>query len=307
METLTPAESSKQSARVEVAVIPVAGLGTRWLPVTRSVPKELLPVWSDAAVSHVVREVVDAGIGEVVFVTSPGKTEVVEHFRRDQALFDNLSRRGKGAPMRPLTELWDQLTIRTAIQAQPLGLGHAVACARELVGERPFALLLPDEILLSSPSPTSTLVRCVEEGGDPAILLMPVDPAETSRYGIAAVDAALGAGQAQRIRALVEKPAPADAPSNLAVIGRYVLTPDIFALLAEQGPGHGGEIQLTDALARLAQLRPLLGVSFEGIRHDVGYPEGLLLASVELALRDDARGPILRKRLSDMIARYPQT
>jgi UTP--glucose-1-phosphate uridylyltransferase len=296
------------TARVEVAVIPVAGLGTRWLPVTRSVPKELLPVWSDAAVSHVVREVVEAGITEVVFVTSPGKTEVVEHFKRDQALFDNLSKRGKGAPMRPLAELWDQLTIRTAIQDQPLGLGHAVHCARDLVGDRPFALLLPDEILLSSPAPTALLARCVEEGGDPAIMLMPVDPAQTSRYGIAAVDPpspGAPADQPLRIRTLVEKPAPEHAPSNLAVIGRYVLTPDIFTLLADQAPGHGGEIQLTDALQRLAQQRPLLGVTFDGIRHDVGYPEGLLLASVELALRDDARGPVLRKLLGDMLARYP--
>lgn len=302
-------QTQTQTSRVQVAVIPVAGLGTRWLPVTRSVPKELLPVWSDAAVSHVVREVVEAGIDEVVFVTSPGKTEVVEHFKRDQALFDNLSRRGKGAPMRPLAELWDQLTIHTAIQAQPLGLGHAVYCARDQVGDRPFALLLPDEILLSSPTPTALLTRCVEERGEPAILLMPVDPAETSRYGIAAVDAPAGDGadaaQPLRIRTLVEKPAPADAPSRLAVIGRYVLTPDIFDLLADQGPGHGGEIQLTDALQRLAQQRPLLGLTFEGIRHDVGYPEGLLLASVELALRDDARGPVLRKRLHDMLSRYP--
>ncbi len=294
------------TGRIEVAVIPVAGLGTRWLPVTRSVPKELLPVWSDAAVSHVVREVVEAGINEVIFVTSPGKTEVVEHFKRDQALFDVLVRRGKGEPMRPLAELWDQLNLKTAIQAEPLGLGHAVNCAREHVAGRPFALLLPDEILLSSPAPTALLSRCTEQTGHPTILLMPVDPAQTSRYGIVAVDDEPDpTNDSLRIRTLVEKPSPDKAPSNLAVIGRYVLTPDIFTLLDNQTPGHGGEIQLTDALQRLAQQRPLLGLTFDGIRHDVGYPEGLLLASVELALRDEARGPVLRRLFADMLARYP--
>jgi len=256
-------------------------------------------VWRTTAASYALREALAAGIREVVFVIAPGKAEVAEHFCVDEALVEQLAGRGRDHLLGPLRELWDQLTIRTAVQASPKGLGHAVLCAREIVGDRPFALLLPDEVLLSNPAATQALVDVTQRLEQPSLLLMPVDPAHTSRYGIAALDDADATHP--RITALVEKPAPDQAPSNLALIGRYVLTPDIFTLLADQPPGHGGEIQLTDALARLAARRPLHAVRFDGVRHDVGQPEGLLLASVDLALRDTSRSADLAQKLHALI------
>lgn len=285
------------SEKIEVAVIPVAGLGTRWLPVTRSVPKELLPVWRHTAVSYAVRECLAAGIREIVFVSSPGKTEVAQYFEPDTRLVAELERWNKLDRLGDLPDLWERVTVRTAEQAEPLGLGHAVLCARDAVGERPFALLLPDEVLLAEPSATAQLVRV----GAPSILLLEVPRSETHAYGIA--DLEDPSADVSRIRTMVEKPAPDDAPSTRAIIGRYVLSPDLFALLETQQAGHGGEIQLTDALTRLAAQRPVQGVRFGGVRHDVGQPLGLLLAAADIALDDPAQGRAVREGLTRILAR----
>jgi len=294
--TDTTSSMPTSSPAIEVAVIPVAGLGTRWLPVTRSVPKELLPVWRQAAATYAVRECVAAGVREIVFVIAPGEDTVARHFERDDALMEVLEARGKADRIAELAALWDEITVHITTQPEPLGLGHAVHCARAEVDGRSFALLLPDEVLIAEPSATAQLI---ERGGDASIMLLEVDPERTDRYGIA--DLEDPNADVSRIRTMVEKPDPADAPSNKAIIGRYVLPASIFELLETQSAGRGGEIQLTDALARLAEQREVRGVLYRGVRHDVGQPPGLLVAAVDMALRDEEHGEWIRGQIEALL------
>lgn len=273
--------------RPSVAVIPVAGRGTRWMPVTRNVPKELLPVWRRTSASYAFEEAVSAGFEEIIFVVSPGKQEVVEHFSNFDA--SDLGPEYAG-------ETWDHLHKRVkvlaCIQDEPKGLGHAILCAETLVNNRPFAVLLPDEVLRQNG--VSLLVDKT-----PAVLLMEVGFEERSNYGIAKAES-LGDGT-WKIVDLVEKPAPALAPSSLAVTGRYTFTPEIFDFLRSQVPGHGGEIQLTDAMRRYTQKIPIHGILYHGVRHDVGQPIGLLTASLDFALRDESAAPKIREILKTLL------
>ncbi len=281
---------------IEVAVIPVAGRGTRWLPVSRSVPKELLPVWRRTAASYAVEEALQAGCREIVFVVSPDKQEVVAHFQRHHQLRDAI---GDTDSEHPQELAWDQLRVHAAVQEEPLGLGHAVLCARQAIGNRPFALLLPDEVLRGVPGATSQLITAAGAGS--SVLLMEVPPQDTGHYGIAkAVDAD---AKVSLLLDMVEKPAPEQAPSNLAIIGRYILTPRIFDLLMTQAAGHGGEIQLTDALRRMARCEPVHGVRYDGVRHDVGQPLGLLAASVDIALDDPSQAAKIRREIETILRR----
>jgi UTP--glucose-1-phosphate uridylyltransferase len=275
--------------RIRKAVLPVAGLGTRFLPATKAVPKEMLTVVDRPVVQHVVDEARAAGIEHFVFVTGRGKGVIEDHFDIAFELDATLSERNK---TKELEELKRQLpaageTSFTRQQA-PLGLGHAVWCAREIVGDEPFALLLPD-MLHHGPSCLAQMVRTYGRTGGNIVAVYEVPDEETHQYGICGVDADM------RITRMVEKPPRGTAPSNLAISGRYILQPEIFGLLERQERGAGGEIQITDAMIRLSETQPFHAARFDGEIYDCGSKIGFLMANVAYALeRDDLAGPLRR-------------
>jgi UTP--glucose-1-phosphate uridylyltransferase len=276
--------------RVRKAVIPAAGLGTRFLPATKAVPKELLPIVDTPTIQYIVAEAVEAGVEEVVLICARGKDSIVDHFDLAGELEAHLERTGKHELRRQMRAIANMAKVVTIRQQEPLGLGHAVLCAKEVIGDEPFVVMLGDDIIDAAVPGAKQLAACWERHGLGTIALMEVPPAETHLYGVAAgrpVDE-----RTLRIERLVEKP-KTDPPSNLAVIGRYVLPPRIFALLERVKPGVGGEIQLTDALALLAREDGLLGYRFEGDRYDAGDRFGYLKANIMYALkRPDLAGPL---------------
>jgi len=278
-------------AKIRKAVIPAAGLGTRFLPATKAVPKELLPIVDRPTIQYIVEEAVAAGVRDVILVCARGKDSIVDHFDIAGELEAHLERTGKTAlreQMRAIAKMANVVSVR---QQEPLGLGHAVLCARDLVGNEPFVVMLGDDIIDAPVPATEQLAKCYERNGLGTIALMEVPLAEAHLYGVAAGRAL--DERTLRIEQLVEKP-KSSPPSNLAVIGRYVLPPSIFEILERVKPGVGGEIQLTDALAVLAAGPGLLGYRFEGDRYDAGDRFGYLKANVAYALkRPDLRGPLL--------------
>ena len=273
--------------RVRTAVFPVAGLGTRFLPATKAMPKEMLTVVDRPVIQYAVDEAREAGIEHFVFVTGRNKSVIEDHFDRQFELEHTLEMRGK---TEALTELQQDLPSagQTSFtrQQEPLGLGHAVWCARELVGNQPFALLLPDMVFMAKPGVLKQMMAAYEVVGGNVIGVEEVDPAEVSSYGIVARGE--GADTGFRITGMVEKPKPADAPSNLFIAGRYILQPEIFNLLSEQTKGAGGEIQVTDAMQILMRSQSFTGVKYKGKVFDCGSKIGFLTANVAFALdRDD--------------------
>jgi UTP--glucose-1-phosphate uridylyltransferase len=277
-------------SRIRKAVIPAAGLGTRFLPATKAVPKELLPIVDVPTIQHIVEEAVAAGVRDVILVCARGKDSIVDHFDIAPELEAHLERTGKPELRKQMREIAEMANLVVVRQQQPLGLGHAVLCARDLVGDEPFIVMLGDDIIDAEVPVTRQLTDCYERHRLGTIALMEVPAPETSQYGIAsgkALDA-----RTMRIDRLVEKPKK-DPPSNLAVIGRYVLPPLIFSYLEAVTPGVGGEIQLTDALAMLAQEVGLLGYRFEGQRYDAGDRLGFLKANIAFAMkRPDLAAPL---------------
>ena len=275
---------------VRKAVIPAAGLGTRFLPVTRAVPKELLPILDRPMLQYVVAEAAEAGITEVIVVTSPGKEGIADYFQPrpdlERRLGDNsllLAKARSGARL---------ANVSFVIQEQPLGLGHAVLVARDAVGDEPFAVILPDDIVAHTPGLLSQMLAATADATPTsdiaAIAVTPVPWDLVHNYGV--VDTEPAGPHRHRVRRLVEKPPPGAAPSNLAIVGRYLLPPQIFDCLERTPPGAGGELQLTDGLARLLAQTPVYACEFDGIRYDGGSPMGLLRASLEYALRrEDTR------------------
>jgi len=285
-------------ATIRKAVIPAAGLGTRFLPATKAVPKELLPIVDTPTIQYIVAEAVAAGVRDVILVCARGKDSIVDHFDIAAELEAHLERAGKIAlrdQMRAIAKMAKLVTVR---QQEPLGLGHAVLCAKDLVGDEPFVVMLGDDIIDAPVPAPRQLADCYARHGMGTIALMEVPPAETSMYGIAA-GTALDA-RTTRIERLVEKPRR-DAPSNLAVIGRYVLPPRIFEILEQVRPGVGGEIQLTDALAVLAREEGLLGYRFEGDRYDAGDRFGYLKANIAFALKRPDLAAHLREYLREIM------
>lgn len=284
--------------KVRKAVIPVAGLGTRLLPATKVVPKELLPIVDTPAIQVVIEEVIQSGIQEVILVTGRNKGAIEDYFDHSYELENILEQRGKIDQLdsvRQISELVRAVSIR---QKRPLGLGHAVLCAKDAVGDEPFVVLLPDDIIAASPSCTSQLIEVYEKYNAGAIALMPVPEKEVDRYGI--VHGENWAPRLHRIRSLMEKPKPEEALSNLAIIGRYVLPPQVFDYLEETQSGTDGEIQLTDALQRLARERALIGYEFHGNRHDIGDKLGFLKCNITYALQREDIGPDLRQYLKTL-------
>lgn len=284
---------------VRKAVIPVAGLGTRFLPATKAVPKELLPIVDIPAIQVVIEEVVASGIEEVILITGRGKDAILDHFDYSYELEDTLQRRGKTELLERLRGISEMVRAIAVPQKSPLGLGHAVLCAKSIIGDEPFIVILPDDIIDSQPTATQQLIDTHKKYGAGVVAVQEVPPEDTHMYGIISGD--LMGERSFRINTLVEKPPAEEAPSNYAVIGRYLLPPSIFAYLEQTEPGHGGEIQLTDALQKLAANEGLVGYQFQGRRHDIGDKLGFLKANVEYALQREDLGPAFRQYLRDLL------
>jgi UTP--glucose-1-phosphate uridylyltransferase len=281
---------------VRKAVIPAAGMGTRFLPATKSQPKEMLPIVDKPSIQYVVEEAARAGIPDVLVITGRGKRAIEDHFDRNFELEYYLEQDGKEDLLREVQATNDLVDIHFIRQRDPLGLGHAVSLARDHTGGDPFAVLLGDDIMVDDSQLLRTMLDVHALEGGTVLALMEVSPPEISAYGAAAVDAVKPG--LVRVRGVVEKPAPADAPSNLAVIGRYVFSPEIYDALDRTEPGVGGELQLTDAVGILIGQHPVHGVVFSEGRYDIGQKLDFLRANVELAL---AR-PDLRRDVVEMLA-----
>ncbi len=277
--------------RVTKAVITAAGRGTRFLPATKAVPKEMLPVVDKPAIQYVVEEAVRAGLTDVLIVTGRGKRALEDHFDRMWELETALETKGDTERLALVRESADLADVHYIRQGQPLGLGHAVLCAAAHVGEQPFAVLLGDDLIDERDVLLERMVEVQAERGGSVIALMEVPREQVALYGCAAVDAV--GGDVVRVTGLVEKPDPAEAPSNYAVIGRYLLSPTVFEVLRKTEPGRGGEIQLTDALQALTASEPMHGVVFRGRRYDTGDRADYLKAVVQLAVERPDIGPDL--------------
>jgi UTP--glucose-1-phosphate uridylyltransferase len=264
-------------------VIPAAGLGTRFLPATKAVPKEMLPIVDTPTIQLIVEEAVKAGARQVVLVNGRGKVAIEDHFDRSYELEDTLSRKNKQEMFAQVRAISDMVRLVSIRQKEPMGLGHAVLASKPAIGDEWFGVLLGDDLIDSDEPGIGQLARVSQETGKATVALMPVPQDQTHMYGVAAGPALPGGHIA--IERMVEKPPKGTAPSNLAVIGRYVLPPDIFSILEQVKPGAGGEIQLTDALAVLAREGRLVGVRFQGERHDAGDRLGYLQANIAYALK----------------------
>ncbi|GGJ92194.1 UTP--glucose-1-phosphate uridylyltransferase [Pilimelia anulata] len=301
---VTPPRTGQRAVK---AVIPAAGMATRFLPTTKAVPKELLPVVDRPVLQYIVEEAAAAGIGDVLLVTGRGKTSMVEHFDRQPYLESRLAEKGdtaRLAAVRATSEIADIFTCR---QAEPLGLGHAVACAESHVGDAPFAVLLGDEFVDRDDPLLPAMLDLQARTGGIVLAFIEVPREQTDRYGIASVESAEpgpAGEEVVRVTGLVEKPDPAEAPSNLAVVGRYVLPAGIFDAIRRTKPGSGGEIQLTDAMAlMLAEGAPVHGIVYRGVRYDTGLPLGYLQTVVELACGHPDLGAEFRAWLGDFVSR----
>lgn len=298
------ANAGRPLSPVRIAVFPVAGLGTRFLPATKTVPKEMLPIVDKPLIQYAVDEAIEAGCDTLVFITNRYKHAVADYFDKAYELEQKLERAGKSEQLALVRNvLPDGVRAVFVTQAEALGLGHAVLCARPVVGDQPFAVLLPDDLIWSrGDGALKQMADHARATGGSAVAVQDVPRAQTGSYGIVATDDF--AGQAARIRQIVEKPHPADAPSNLAVVGRYVLSPAIFDLLETTQKGSGGEIQLTDAIAALLERERVDAFRFHGTRFDCGTHLGLIEATIRYALdneklSDAARG-LMKNALDEM-------
>jgi UTP--glucose-1-phosphate uridylyltransferase len=278
--------------RVRKAVFPAAGLGTRFLPATKAQPKEMLPLVDKPIIQYVIEEAVAAGLTNIIIVTGRGKNAIEDHFDVSYELERLLQERGKTDLLDQVRAISNMINVSYVRQGEALGLGHAVLVARDLVGDEPFAVMLGDDIIDNTTPCMKQMVDVFERYQGPVIAVHKVPKDEISSYGVIDGEAEKDDDRVYRIRDLVEKPSAEDAPSDLAIIGRYILTPDIFDALATTPRDAAGEIQLTNGLRALKDRRPMYGYRFEGVRHDAGNKLGFLKATVEFALkREDLGGP----------------
>ncbi len=285
---------------VRKAVFPVAGLGTRFLPATKAMPKEMLTLVDKPLIQHAVDEARAAGIEQFIFVTSRGKGALEDHFDRNEDLKRTLEARNKTREMELLkaTDI-DSGQLLFTRQREPLGLGHAVWCARHLVGDEPFTILLADDVVLSEKPCLKQMIEAYNEIGGNMVAVVDVPREQTNRYGI--LDVEKDDGRLASIKGLVEKPAPEKAPSTLSIIGRYILQPEVFVELENQRAGSGGEIQLTDSMARLIGRQPFHGLRYEGVRYDCGDKIGFIAANVAFALAHPQMGAQVRDVLKKIV------
>ncbi|MED4343665.1 UTP--glucose-1-phosphate uridylyltransferase GalU [Heyndrickxia coagulans] len=280
--------------KVRKAIIPAAGLGTRFLPATKAMPKEMLPIVDKPTIQYIVEEAVESGIEDIIIVTGKGKRAIEDHFDNAWELEQNLAEKGKFDLLDKVRYSSNLANIHYIRQKEPLGLGHAVWCARNFIGDEPFAVLLGDDIVQNDPPCLKQLIDQYEETHSSIIGVQQVPEEETHRYGVIAP--ASKEGRRYQVDKFVEKPKQGTAPSNLAIIGRYLLTPEIFMFLDKQEKGAGGEIQLTDAIQQLNQIQRVFAYQFEGKRYDVGEKLGFVKSTIEVAL--------LNKEMKEDLAQF---
>ncbi|WBL14834.1 UTP--glucose-1-phosphate uridylyltransferase GalU [Sutcliffiella sp. NC1] len=271
-------------AKVRKAIIPAAGLGTRFLPATKAMPKEMLPIVDKPTIQYIVEEAIASGIEDIIIVTGKGKRAIEDHFDNSFELEQNLIEKEKFDLLEKVTEP-SKVDIHYIRQKDPKGLGHAVWCARKFIGDEPFAVLLGDDIVQAETPGLKQLINEYDRTLASVIGVQPVPENETHRYGI--IEPSVQNGRSYQVNNFVEKPVPGTAPSNLAIMGRYVLTPEIFMFLDKQETGAGGEIQLTDAIQELNQIQRVFAYDFEGKRYDVGEKAGFIKTSIEFAMQDE--------------------
>jgi UTP--glucose-1-phosphate uridylyltransferase len=288
--------------KIRKAVLPVAGFGTRVLPATKSLPKEMLPVFDRPAVHWVVEEAMEAGIEHFVFVTGRNKNAIEDYFDRAYELEESLRRAGKTVQLKMLEDMLPTAGTKSFVRQQsPLGLGHAVWCARDIIGDEPFALLLPDVLIQGTPSCLAQMMESYHRVGGNVIAVDPISQEQIPSYGVIAHG--LADGNTVPVTGMVEKPSIEEAPSNLRITGRYILQPEIFGLLETQEKGAGGEIQLTDAMRRLMETQPFSAVLFEGEDYDCGSRLGYAQAYLAYALKDPELGGDVRAMVEALLAR----
>ena len=287
---------------VRTAVIPAAGWGTRMLPASKAVPKNLLPLVDRPMIHYIVEEAVQAGLTRIILVTSPGKDALADYFSPAPELEAFLRDKGRSPLLAPVQRLMDAAEFSTVPQEEQLGLGHAVLTARHAVGDEPFAVLLPDDLILDDAPAIGRLLAVARERQASVVAVEEVPMERISAYG--AIEPRAVAEGLYQVLGLVEKPPPDEAPSNLGIVGRYVLTPEVFAALEQLQPGAGGEIQLTDGLSRLLESQGVYAHRLHGTRYDAGNPVGLLQAAVALALRREEMGSQVREVLNKELG-YP--
>lgn len=286
--------------KVKKAVFPVAGLGTRFLPATKAMPKEMLPVVDKPLIQYAVEEALASGIEQIIFVTGGGKSALENHFDSSYQLEDTLRKRGKDSLLKAVESLVPESgSIIYTRQSQPLGLGHAVWCARDVVGDEPFAVLLADDLIQSDVPVLRQMINEFDRLRASMVAAVEVPKEETNRYGI--LEGSQVFPGIVRVSSMIEKPKPEEAPSNLAAIGRYIFTPKIFDYLSKQRTGAGGEIQLTDAMVELLDDQPIFGVNFEGTRFDCGDKAGFQMANLAFALEHPEIKDDLKEYLKKII------
>ena len=279
--------------KVKKAIIPAAGLGTRFLPATKAMPKEMLPIVDRPTIEYIVEEAIASGIEDIIIVTGKGKRAIEDHFDRNLELEENLMNKGKFDVLEKINQS-SKVEIHYIRQKEPKGLGHAVWCARNFIGDEPFAVLLGDDIVRAEIPCTKQLMEQFDATGSSVIGVQNVSDEETHRYGI--IDPIFSNGRCYEVSNFMEKPAQGTAPSNLAIMGRYVLTPEIFGFLEIQETGAGGEIQLTDAIQKLNESQKVYAYNFDGIRYDVGEKFGFVKTTIEMALEN--------KEIKDELTEY---
>lgn len=285
--------------QIRKAIIPAAGLGTRFLPATKAMPKEMLPIVDKPTIQYIVEEAVASGIEDIIIVTGKGKRAIEDHFDFAPELERNLKQKGKIELLQKVEKSTELADIHYIRQKEPKGLGHAIWCARKFIGDEPFAVLLGDDIVQSDVPCLKQLINQYEETQSSVIGVQQVPYEETHRYGIVEQTAQLG--RRYQVNNLVEKPAKGAAPSNLAIMGRYILTPEIFGFLDRQQIGAGGEIQLTDAIQLLNEIQQVYAYDFEGKRYDVGEKIGFIKTTMEFAIQDKEIGSDVKQMLIELV------
>lgn len=290
--------------KIKKAVIPAAGLGTRFLPATKAQPKEMLPIVDKPAIQYIVEEAVEAGIESILIVTGRNKKAIEDHFDKSVELEQMLAAKGKTDLLTQVQGISEMANIHYIRQKEPLGLGDAILCAEQFIGDEPFAVLLGDDIMAADPPALKQLINIYAQYGKTVIGVQAVNQEEVNKYGIISVQTQFG--RTFQIKDLIEKPTISQAPSNIAIMGRYILQPSIFAILHNQEKGAGGEYQLTDALRQVCRQEGILGFELKGERYDVGDKFGYIRAIIEIGLRREDLRPQLTAYLQEVVDRNPQ-
>ncbi len=287
--------------KIRKAVIPAAGMGTRFLPATKAQPKEMLPIVDKPTIQYIVEEAISAGIECILIITGRGKRTIEDHFDKSFELESELQRQGKASLLSMVEDISHLVDLYYVRQKEAKGLGHAISCAKDFIGNDPFAVLLGDDIVVSERPAIGQLMEIYEKCGEPVLGVQRVAHSEVDKYGIVNPAEPPDGQRLHKVSGLVEKPAVGEAPSDIAILGRYIITPEIFDILGKQAPGKDDEIQLTDALRTLAASQGMVAYEFEGKRYDVGDKLGFLKATVEFALRRDDLKASFKEYLRDIM------